>query len=334
MFRRNLDKMCYNEPVIVHDNNHKKVDVMNMKLGDAIRVWMITYKKNSVKEATYTRLRCSFELMEHYNIARVPVTDLTAAGVQRYLNQLVDDGYSLTTVKKQYNLITAFVRHLIAEKQDIAPLYMSVKLPVESVIKAQKRESIAYSSKEQLRLRASAERINNTGSKAIVLLLETGMRIGELLALTWRDIQWERRAVRIHSTLINPASRKKCYIQEGAKSKSSNRTIPLSSTAMKILEPMYQGNDDSLIFVTEQGESCGYNLVCREVEAICNDAQVKYQGMHVFRHTFATNCYYKGCEIKILSKLLGHANVGITYNTYIHLYGDALDEMRAIVDCK
>ncbi|MGI6168933.1 MAG: tyrosine-type recombinase/integrase [Christensenellales bacterium] len=53
--------------------------------------------------------------------------------------------------------------------------------------------------------------------------------------------------------------------------------------------------------------------------------------MHVFRHTFATNCYYRGCDVKIPSKLLGHADVNIPYNTYIHLFGDALEEMWAIV---
>ena len=61
-------------------------------------------------------------------------------------------------------------------------------------------------------------------------------------------------------------------------------------------------------------------------------AQIEYRGMHVFRHTFATNGYYKGCEIKKLSKLLGHASVTITYNTYIHLYGDALEELRSVVE--
>ena len=53
--------------------------------------------------------------------------------------------------------------------------------------------------------------------------------------------------------------------------------------------------------------------------------------MHVFRHTFATNCYYRGCDVKILSKLLGHSSVTVTYNTYIHLFGDALEEMRAVL---
>ena len=53
--------------------------------------------------------------------------------------------------------------------------------------------------------------------------------------------------------------------------------------------------------------------------------------MHAFRHTFATNCYERGCDVKILSKLLGHSDVAITYNIYIHLYGDALEEMRRVV---
>ena len=54
---------------------------------------------------------------------------------------------------------------------------------------------------------------------------------------------------------------------------------------------------------------------------------IAYKGEHIFRHTFATNCYYKGMDVKILSKLLGHADVNITYNIYVHLYGDGFDEM-------
>jgi len=53
----------------------------------------------------------------------------------------------------------------------------------------------------------------------------------------------------------------------------------------------------------------------------------KYRGEHVFRHTFATNCYYKSVNVKVLSKLLGHADVNVTYNIYVHLYGDGFDEM-------
>ena len=66
-----------------------------------------------------------------------------------------------------------------------------------------------------------------------------------------------------------------------------------------------------------------------QTRKLCEEAKVEYRGEHVFRHTFATNCYYKGVDVKILSRLLGHADVNITYNIYIHLYGDGFDELYA-----
>ena len=58
---------------------------------------------------------------------------------------------------------------------------------------------------------------------------------------------------------------------------------------------------------------------------------VPHYGLHVWRHTFATNLYYKGVDVKILSKLLGHANTTITYNIYIHLYSDGFNDMMNAV---
>ena len=64
----------------------------------------------------------------------------------------------------------------------------------------------------------------------------------------------------------------------------------------------------------------------------CERSGVRYRSVHTLRHTFATNCYNRGCDVKILSKLLGHSDVAITYNVYIHLYGDALEEMRKVIE--
>ena len=75
-----------------------------------------------------------------------------------------------------------------------------------------------------------------------------------------------------------------------------------------------------------------YFAVKYAMKQACKKAGIRYRSVHMLRHTFATNCYNRGCDVKILSKLLGHADVGITYNFYIHLYGDALEEMRKIID--
>ena len=76
-------------------------------------------------------------------------------------------------------------------------------------------------------------------------------------------------------------------------------------------------------------DSLRYEALRYQTQYACKAAGIEYHGEHVFRHTFATNCYYKEVDIKILSELLGHADVNVTYNIYVSLYGDGFDEMYA-----
>ena len=302
----------------------------------AMEGWLYKYKKNSVKEATFDRLLISLKMMRSYSIAFMRIMDLTTDAVQGYINHLLCDGYAYTTIKKQYNLITAFVKFLLGEGAPIRPVYLNVSLPIAENIKKPKKEIVTYNKVEQVKLCKAIDADGEDASCAVLLMLENGLRAGEVLALSWEDIDFDRRAVRIHRTLVHPASRSKGFVQEGAKSKTSNRTIPLSSKVMAALDRMLVNTDApaGIIFrsVRFPDQSMGYNALRKHIQKLCRKAQLEYRGMHVFRHTFATNCYYKGCEIKKLSKLLGHASVTITYNTYIHLYGDALEELRSVVE--
>lgn len=160
------------------------------------------------------------------------------------------------------------------------------------------------------------------------------MRVGEVLALGWDDIDWKRRAVKIRKTVVRIVDKKRSYIQNTAKSYSSNRTIPLSRDALDILKWIKDTDvcPSETIAHDENGERLSYEALRWWTQKACDEAGVKYYGQHVFRHTFATRCYEKGCDVKMLSRLLGHADVTITYNVYIHLFGDALEEMRAVVD--
>jgi integrase len=307
-----------------------------IKVCEAMERWLYKFKKNSVKEATFDRLVTSFNMMRHYSISYMRIADLTTGDVQSYINSLLSDGYAYTTIKKQFNLITAFTKYLLAEGVPIRPVYLNIALPIAENVKKPKKDVMTYSKIEQAKLTKAINEDGQAASYAVLLMLENGLRSGEVLALCWEDIDWDRRAIRIHRTLVHPASRKHSFVQEGAKSKTSNRVIPLSTKAMTALEDLLSKIDSStgLIFrsIKYPEESIGYNALRKHIKHLCSMAQIEYRGMHVFRHTFATNCYYKGCEIKKLSKLLGHASVTITYNTYIHLYGDALEELRSVVE--
>lgn len=318
------------------------------QLYESIKDWMVRYKRNSVKLATYDRLLTSFKLMMNYTIAYIYLDVLCSDDIQTYLNRLVSDGYALTTIKKQYNLLTGFIKYANTEGLIARPIYNNVRLPSQSAVKKPKREVVAYDEAEQINLKRVLNTHEYIEYDVANLMMETGVRVGEALALTWSDVDWRRRAVKISKTLVRLGNHKKQFVQDGAKSYSSNRTIPLSTAAIELLKQLYSqknvgksiGSDHfsydkslecDLIFHDDQGQPLSYESMRWHITKACQGAGVPYYGQHVFRHTFATNCYNRGCDVKILSKLLGHSDVAVTYNTYIHLYGDTLEEMRSVL---
>ena len=304
---------------------------MNDKIGKAMEGWLYRYKKNNVKASTFDRLLESHKVLCGHQISQIRLFELCTADIQHFVNKLAESGYSLSTIRKEFHLLSSFIRFVIGEGLPIRAAHMNVALPKQEHILQPTKQALAYEPDEQERLRQAIAKSPLVGAKAALLMMETGARVGEVLALRWSDILWQKRAMRIHATLVHPGSRKRCFVQEGAKSRSSNRTIPLSSRAMDMLSAMPRQDGGFVITASDGVSSLGYNALRNQLVELCAAANVEYRGAHVFRHTFATNAFYKGCDIKILSKLLGHASVTITYNTYIHLYGDALEEMRSIV---
>lgn len=303
------------------------------KLYSEIEKWMVSYKKNSVKPTTYDRLLVSLELMSKYEISDIPLEMLGEDDIQEYINKLVEDDYALTTIKKQLHLIGEFITYANLKGLISRPIHKGAQLPSESSVNKHKRQAISYDKDEQKKLRCVLQRFNNPASNAITLMLESGMRVGEALALEWSDVDWRRRAIRVSKTVVRITSKKESYVQNGAKSFTSNRTIPLSTTAFELLTEMHQSDESGsrYIFHDEDGRYLTYEAMRWWTKKTCREARVPYLGLHVFRHTFATNCYERGCDVKRLSKLLGHSDVTITYNVYIHLFGDALEELRSVV---
>lgn len=306
------------------------------QLYESIEEWMVKYKKNSIKPATYDRLVTSFNLMKEYPIAYVYLDVLCGDDIQEYINKLVKDGYALTTIKKQFNLLTGYLRYANANGIVPRPIYNGVKLPSASTVQKPKKEVCAYDNKQQILLKRVLQTHSKVGYDVALFMLESGARVGEALALCWSDINWSRRSVRINKTFVRLGNSKRQFIQDSAKSFTSNRTIPLSTDAYALLKRMYENEtnlDDpnGLVFHDEDGKALSYEAMRYQIKLACAEAGVPYLGQHVFRHTFATNCYNRGCDVKILSRLLGHSDVTITYNIYIHLFGDALEEMRKVL---
>ena len=303
---------------------------MNDQMGllTFIDIWLELFKKNSVKQASYSRLLMSKKALARYEISQKQIGEISFFDIQRYVNQLVDDGYAINGLKKQVLIVTAPLRQAAAMQIIAADPCVGVKMPVETKVKKKTKELVAYTTEEQEKLWALIKaNPDNIGYIAVGFMIETGVRSGELLALKWGDLQIERSRMHIHATIIDPMYSCASY-QDSPKSKSSNRVIPLTPKAIALLKRLMSRRTTEWVF-EKDGERYTYQKLQYQTKKMCREAGVKFHGEHVFRHTFATNCYYKGIDVKILSKLMGHSSVQVTYNTYINLYGDGFDDMYA-----
>lgn len=308
-------------------------------LTEAISTWLEKYKKINVKPTTYDRLVTTWRALQQHPISKKDPREITGDDIQNYIADLVESGYSRSTIKKQYCLIRAYLTYALSKGLIAVPVYLGITLPAQSAIKKKPRGVNSYTAEEQKRLWPELLRDDNPRKLAAAFMMETGLRVGECLALQWDDVLWGRRALRVNKTMVRlnkdaQGNRPNGWVlQNTAKSFTSNRLVPLSNRAMELLERMRFAADDreGFLFSRCGHEGLSYESVRWAVESACSDAGVAYLGLHAFRHTFATNCYYRGCDVKILSKLLGHADTSVTYNIYIHLFGDALEEMRSVI---
>ena len=300
-------------------------------LHDFIIHWLETVKIISVKSGSLTRLYAQAKALEKYPISELPIYQIRLFDIQKYINALVDDGYRYTTIVKQRLIVTAPLRYAYAVGILDKDVTVGIEMPSKETVLTEAKDVSAFTEEEQSCLRNYLHDNPCVSAYLIEFLLETGLRVGEAQALCWSDVNMRTNTMRICRTALNSNRNQSTVVQNSPKTPSSTRRIPFSTRAKEILEHMQSQKNGDLVFQRD-GKICSYSGLIKWYKHACEKSGIPVGGMHVLRHTFATNCYYKGCEVKILSKLLGHATTAITYNTYINLYGDGLEEMRSIVN--
>ena len=156
----------------------------------------------------------------------------------------------------------------------------------------------------------------------ILLCLFIGLRIGEICALKWEDISLTEKTIHVHHTIqriqIEGNSNKKTkVIITTPKSKCSIRTIPIPDNIINILNKISPNQCGFLLTGTEK-KYVEPRTMQNHLKKVLESASLRSVNFHALRHTFATRCVEVGFDIKSLSEILGHANVNITMNRYVH----------------
>ena len=157
-------------------------------------------------------------------------------------------------------------------------------------------------------------------------ILQTGLRTGELVGLKWKDIDLKSKTIQIRRSMEYRYSAKEWRSGE-PKSKSGYRTIPLTEEAVTILKKQKEKNKriseistewEEFVFLCRKGTPVKNSTYDTALFKICDKAKIPRFSMHILRHTFATRCIEAGMKPKTLQMLLGHSNIGITMNLYVH----------------
>ncbi len=157
----------------------------------------------------------------------------------------------------------------------------------------------------------------------ILICLSTGMRIGEICALTWEDIDLSKRVINISKTIEriyivddnNPHTE---LIISSPKTQNSRREIPLSNELYKILSPLMKVVNKSFFILTNDKQPTEPRTYRNYYNRLLKQLGIPVIKFHGLRHSFATRCIESNCDYKTVSVILGHANIGTTLNLYVH----------------
>lgn len=181
-----------------------------------------------------------------------------------------------------------------------------------------------FSAEEQSKLEKYVYCHKDSYSLAVLLALYSGIRIGELCALKWKDIDFDNDSVKITKTVqrlkSDPAVEGKTELMVSSpKSRSSHRIIPLPKFVMEYLYEFYTLlNNKEFFLIGGKALPCEPRTLQYAYKRILKKCEIRYLNFHCLRHTFATRCVTIGWDVKTLSEILGHSDIKITMDYYFH----------------
>lgn len=300
-----------------------------MKLEDWLNVWLNMYHKYNIKLRTYNRYSEIIEKHINPDLGRYNINELNAEILQKFICSKLENGNLNNFKGLSHNSVLSILSLLkLAMKQAVILGYCEKEyVSCVKISHIQEKKINAFSRKEQQILETYCfnSKVNHLG---VIMCLYTGIRIGELLSLTWDDIDFENNILYINKTLYNYSENGKMisYV-ERPKTINSNRIIPLSKKLVNILKQIKKTSSSNYIISTRSGKMVQVRSYQRTFKLILDKCNIPYRNFHSLRHTFATRALESGMDVKCLSEILGHKNSIVTLNRYSHSMVDYKSDM-------
>ena len=298
----------------------------DMPFGEWLDYWYETYCKPNARPATQRTYEGYIRLYLHPRLGSIPLNKVTTSDIQQMCTWMMtkarvdqkngDSGLSDSQVINCYSLCDRVLEKAMAEKLIVRNPAKGCKLPPNrpNEMKVLSREDM-----QKVLIQAKEENYY----ELFLMEFATGLRLGELMALQWDDVNLVTGELRINKQVTLVGS--KLVISE-PKTKAAVRTLILPPSVRKVLAEYKTRVNSRWLFPSPKKDDLPIipSAVSRRLHTLLEHAGCEQVRFHDLRHTFATNALAHGMDIKTLSTILGHVSSATTLNTYSHV----TDEMR------
>lgn len=287
-------------------------DISNRWLNDCAHKW---------KESTICRYREKLDIYILPYFERRKISDVSTAEVESFISMIQTDGMpgrnpiSAGTARSVLSILKQIRLHAI--KMDCQVRYNTECI----TIRTRKSDITVFSENEERKLVAQLKADTDETDAGLLTCLFTGIRIGELCALKYDNIDLDDSLIRIRATMQrlpdhSGGSKRTRVVIGKPKSECSVRDIPINKELSEVLRKFYK--PDAFLLTGDKNRFVEPKTVENRFKSILKKCGLKPAGVHTCRHTFSCRCIERGMDPKTLSEILGHANVATTLNTYVH----------------
>lgn len=283
--------------------------------------WLTNYIKPSSKDKTYNRYVNVANKHLIPKLGDYELTEITPLIVQKYITELLQSGNLKNGKGLSPNSVNSMIVVIQGSLEMAFVLGLTPKYEMDKLKrpKASEKEVEVFTPTEQKKLEAAVMADKRPKMKGVMLCLYTGLRVGELLALEWTDIDFHRAEMTVTKTCHDGTDEngKFARITETPKTEKSRRTIPFPKQLLPMLREMKKDSTSPYV-ISGKSAVLSVRSYQRSFELFQRKLGIERRGFHALRHTFATRAIECGMDVKSLSEILGHKNPTITLKRYVH----------------
>ena len=293
--------------------------------------WLETYQKEHIKARTYSRYQGLISMHILPALGATNISELGRREIQEFLTQQKKDGNIRNGEKlsaTSANMMLSVLNLAFEYACDMEYIEENPCLRVRRT-KAETKRIEAFTVEEQRAIESEIARSDDRRLHGVLLCLYTGLRIGELLGLTWDDVDFTKGVIKVTKTVYREKDENGIWqlCVDTPKTKASDRVIPLPEYITNMLCQDYRSVQTPYVVENKKGERMSIRSYQYIFEKLTERAGVRKLNFHALRHTFATRAIECGMDIKTVADIMGHQNASITLNRYAHCMLDHKIEM-------